>query len=205
MIKSKRLLLTFLILTLPFILNCGGGGGGGGSTGTGVTGLSGEQLITDGWNQLQNSNNSASITNFQTALSQSLSDAQTVTANTGLGWAKTRNGEIIEAIPFFEQAAPKDQEAAVGLANALLVRNSSGDLPRAKQLLVALPPDTFVSSHAALGLTSDRIHALAALAFALSGDSGDAKASINKAIALKTSSSENTINRINEGFTFLGW
>lgn len=203
--RNKMLILLLVLLTFPMIQNCGGGGGGGGSGGDVIVA---DQLINDGWSNIGVGNYDTAVTNFQQALAMPVTEAQGVSANNGMGWALAKNGKVLEAIPFFELAATKDNEAKVGLAGALVYRHQTAtDYIRAAELLGNMPPEKFVSSpsHSGLGLSSAKVHALTAIAYALSGDSANAKTYINKAAALDSMMVGTTVDKIDDAFQMLGW
>ncbi len=203
--KGKLAILILVLVSFPMIQNCGGGGGGGGTSDVIIA----EQLINDGWANMKTGNFVTAQTNFQQALGQSLTDAQRIAAHNGMGWALAKQGKIHESIPYFEIAAtsvPADKEAKVGLAGALIWRHqTTEDYKRAAELLGNMPPEQFSSPHSALALNSAKVHALAALAYALSGDMVMAKTYINKAAALDSMMVGTTVDRIDEAFQLLGW
>ncbi len=201
--KPKLSILLLVLLAFPMIQNCGGGGGGGGTSDIIVA----DQLINDGWDNISNGVYATAQTNFQQALGTSLTDSQRVTAHSGYGWALAKSGKILEAIPYFEVASGLgDKEATVGLAGALIYRHqTTADYIRAAEMLGNMPPESFSQTHAGLGLKASKVHALTALAYALSGDSAQAKVYINKAAALDSTSVGTTVDRIDEAFQLLGW
>jgi tetratricopeptide (TPR) repeat protein len=202
--RGKLLILLLVLLTFPAIQNCGGGGGGGGATGGDL--IVAEQLINDGWSNIGVGNYQTAQNNFQQALGTSLNDAQRVNANNGLGWALSKNGKILEAIPYFEIAADKENEAKVGLAGALVYRHqTASDYVRAAELLGNMPPEKFSATHAGLSLSSAKVHAMAAIAYALAGDKTNAKTYINKAAALDSNMVGTSVDKIDEAFQMLGW
>jgi len=185
------------------IQNCGGGGGGGAGN---ADVIAGEQLINDGWSNMANGNYQTAQANFQNALANPLTETQRINANNGLGWSLARNGKILEAIPYFEIAAVSDSEAKVGLAGALVFRHqTTTDYTRAAEMLGNMPPEKFNSVHSCLGLSSAKVHALTAIAYALAGDAANAKTYINKAAALDSTMVGTTVDRIDEAFQLLGW
>lgn len=202
--NRKFWILMLVLLTFPMIQNCGGGGGGGGSGGGSV--IASDQLINDGWSNISVGNYQTAVTNFQGALAGSLTEAQKVSANNGLGWALARSNKILESIPYFEVAANSENEAKVGLAGALVFRHqTTADYTRAAELLGNMPPEKFSSAHSKLGLSTAKVHALAAIAYALAGDSANAKTYIGKAAALDSNMVGTTVDRVDEAFQMLGW
>lgn len=204
-LQPKILLLICVILCLPMIQNCGSNGGGGSSDV-----IVADQLINDGWANIQVGQYKTAITNFQQALAQSLTDAQAVTANSGLGWSLSKDGRILEAIPYFEVASGKgDHEATVGLAGALIFRHQTAqDYLRSAEMLdnlIKKNNDAVSLPHAGLSLSKAKVFALAAISFALANDLPNAKYYINKAAALDSNMVGTTVDRIDEAFTLLGW
>ncbi|HNV70549.1 MAG TPA: hypothetical protein PKO06_12685 [Candidatus Ozemobacteraceae bacterium] len=204
-LQPKVLLLICIICCLPAIQNCGSSGGGGTSDV-----IIADQLINDGWANIQVGQYKTAVTNFQQALAQSMTDAQSVSANSGYGWALAKDGRINEAIPFFEVASGKgDHEATVGLAGALIFRHqTSEDYLRSAELLdklIKANNEAISIPHAGLGLNKAKIYALAAISFALANDLPNAKYYINKAAALDSTMVGTTVDRIDEAFTLLGW
>ncbi|MBI3038422.1 hypothetical protein HYY75_05130, partial [bacterium] len=193
--NGKLLILALVLVTFPMIQNCGGGGGGGGGSNSDL--IVADQLINDGWSNIQVGNFQTATSNFQQALSATLSDSQRISANNGLGWSLSKSGKILESIPYFEMAADRDNEAKVGLSGALVYRHlTATDYLRAAEMLGNMPPEKFSSSHSGLGLSSAKVHALAAIAYALSGDQANAKIYINKAAALDSTMVGTTVDKI---------
>lgn len=189
-----------VVLTFPMIQNCG----------TNATGTSsvivGDRLINEGWDFIKVGNYSSARNSFEQALRENLSESQRVTANNGYGWALSRNGEVCEAIPYFEKACALDNEAKVGLAGCLIYRHlSSSDYVRAAELLGNMPPEKFAQVHSGLSLSSAKVHALTAIAYALSGDSANASLYMNKAAALDSLLVGSTVDKVDEAFRLLGW
>jgi len=199
--RGKLAILLIVLLTFPMIQNCGGGGGGG--TADAVVA---QQLINDGWANLERGACTTAESSFRQALSETLTDAQRIDANNGLGWAISKNSKILEAIPYFEISAERSTEAKVGLAAALLFRHqTTDDYRRAAELLGNMPPDKFVSQHNGLALSTAKVYALTALAYAFAGDPALAKTNINKAAALDSMMVGTTVDRVDEAFRLLGW
>ena len=206
--NRKILILILVLMSFPMIQNCGGGGGGGGGPGGGDVVVA-EQMITNGWDQISRGVYSTAQSYFQQALATTLSESQRIDANNGLGWALAKNGKVIESIQYFEIAAPKEDEAKVGLAGALVFRHQTTmDYTRAAEMLGNMPPEKFTSKHSILGINGSpaaKVHALAAIAYALAGDKTNAKTYINKAAALDSSYLGTTVDRIDDAFQMLGW
>lgn len=199
--KGKLAILLLVLLTFPMIQNCGGSSGGG--TADAVVA---QQLINDGWANLETGAYTTAESSFRQALGETLTDTQKMDANNGLGWAISKNGKILEAVPYFEVAAGTSNEAKVGLAAALIFRHqTTNDYLRAAELLGNMPPDKFVSQHNGLALSTAKVYALTALAYAFAGDSDQAKANMNKAAALDSMMVGTTVDRIDEAFRLLGW
>ena len=202
-IRHKILFLICVLCSLPVIQNCGGSSGGGGTSGAIVA----DQLINDGWANISVGQYQTAIANFQQAVAQPMTDSQRISAHSGLGWALSKSGKILEAIPYFEVASDKgDKEAKVGLAGALVFRHqTTQDYLRAAELIGNMPPETFSSPHSGLGLNAAKVHALAAISYALAGDLANAKIYINKAAALDSTMVGTTVDKIDDAFTLLGW
>lgn len=197
--KGKLAILLLALLSFPMIQNCGGGGGKSDV-------IVADQLINDGWDAIALGNYGTAASCFLQAIETTLTDAQRISARNGLGWALSKDGKINESIQHFEIAAPLDNEAKVGLAAALIYRRqTTSDYIRAAELLGNMPPEKFAASHAGLGLTAAKVHALAAIAYALAGDEDNAQTYINKAAALDSLSVGTTVDRIDEAFEKLGW
>ncbi len=200
--KAKFFLLFVVLLTFPMIQNCGGSSNGGGSSSLIVA----DKLINEGWDAISIGNYTTAKASFQQALSENLTEGQRVSVHSGMGWALSKNGEIMESIPYFEIAAERDNEAKVGLAGALIYRHqTSFDYVRAAEMLGNMPPEKFAPQHSGLGLNSAKVHALTALSYALAGDKEQATAYINKAAALDSMMIGTTVDRIDEAFYLLGW
>ncbi len=203
--KGKLFILAVALVCFPMIQNCGGGGGGGGTSDVIVT----EQLINDAWAAIDIGNYNSAQSTLQQALGQTMTDAQRIAVHNALGWAYAKDGKINQAIPYFEVAAtasPADKEAKVGLAGALLWRHqTTEDYKRAAEILGNMPPEKFTSTHTGLALSAAKVHSLAALAYALSGEMALAQTYINKAAALDSMSVGTTVDRIDEAFQLLGW
>ena len=200
--KGKLAILFLVLITFPMIQDCGGSSGGGGTSDIIVS----DQLLNDGWDNLSIGNYETAKSSFQQAMSQPLTDAQRISAHNGMGWALSKGGKILESIPYFEVAATLDNEAKVGLAGALIFRHqTTADYIRAAEMLGNMPPEKFSSPHAGLALSSAKVHALTALAYALAGDQESAKTYINKAAALDSMMVGTTVDRIDEAFQLLGW
>ncbi len=200
----KMMMLGLVLLFIPMISNCGASGGGGGITNSDA--VVAEQLIRDGWSNIQVGNLETARANFIQAIDGPLTDAQRVAANAGMGWSLSKNGKILEAIPYFEIAAVADNEAKVGLAGALIFRHqTTEDYRRAATLLGNMPPEKFAAAHAGLGLNSAKVHALTAVAYALAGEPQLAKTYMNKAAAIDSTMVGTTVDRIDDAFQMLGW
>ncbi|GAB4280648.1 MAG: hypothetical protein Kow0029_25310 [Candidatus Rifleibacteriota bacterium] len=200
--KAKFFLLFVVLLTFPMIQNCGGSSNGGGTSDLIVA----DKLINSGWDAIKIGNYTSAKASFQQALNENLTEGQRYSAHTGMGWALSKNGEILESIPYFEISADRDNEAKVGLAGALIYRHQTAyDYVRAAEMLGNMPPEKFAPQHSGLGLNSAKVHALTALAYALAGDKEQATAYINKAAALDSMMVGTTVDRIDEAFYLLGW
>lgn len=199
--KGKLAILLLVLLTFPMIQNCGGSNGGGTSDA-----VVAQQLINDGWANLETGAYKTAESSFMQALAEPLTDTQRIDANNGLGWSISKNGKILESIPYFEIAAGSSMEAKVGLAAALIFRHqTTDDYLRAAELLGNMPPDKFVSQHNGLALSTAKVYAMTALAYAFAGDKDQAKANMNKAAALDSMMVGTTVDRIDEAFRLLGW
>ncbi len=200
--KAKFFLLLIVLMTFPMIQNCGGSSNGGGTSDIIVA----DKLINEGWDAVKLGNFSSGKASFQQALNENLTDAQRVSAHTGMGWALSKDGKILESIPYFEVAADRDNEAKVGLAGALIYRHqSSYDYVRAAEMLGNMPPEKFAPLHTGLSLNAAKVHALTALSYALAGDMDQAKVYINKAAALDSMMVGTSVDKIDEAFFLLGW
>ena len=200
----KMLFLGLVLLFVPMVQNCGTSGGGGG-VGSGDAVVA-EKLITEGWSNISVGNLETARGNFVQALEGPLTDDQRIRANSGMAWSLSRNDKINEAIPYFEIASQKDNEAKVGLAAALIYRHqSTEDYKRAAELLGNMPVEKFTPVHAGIGLTAAKAHALTAIAYALSGEPTLAKTYINKAAALDSQMVGTTVDKVDEAFQLLGW
>ena len=200
--QAKFFLLFVILLALPMIQNCGSSSNGGGTSDIIVA----DKLANAGWDAVSLGNYTSAKASFQQALSEPLTDAQRVSVNNGMGWALSKNGEVLESIPYFEVAANQDNEAKVGLAGALIYRHqSSYDYVRAAELLGNMPPEKFAPIHSGLALNSAKVHALAALAYGLSGDIANAKVYMNKADALDSMMVGTSVDKMSEAFFLLGW
>lgn len=198
--RAKYLLLIVVLMTFPMICNCGSHGS---STSAVIVA---DNLLNQGWDAIKLGNYSSARSSFQQALNEKLSDAQRISANNGYGWALSKDGQVTEAIPYFEQACGSDNEAKVGLAGCLIYRHSSiNDYIRAAEMLGQMPPEKFAQVHSGLALSSAKVHALAALAFALAGDEANATTYMNKAAALDSMMVGTTVDKIDEAFYLLGW
>lgn len=201
-IRGKSWILVLVLCCFPMIQNCGGSSGGGGGSDVIAT----EQLINDGWANIQVGSYLTAVGNFQQAIASPLSDAQRISAHSGMGWSLAKSGKVLESIPYFEVAATKDNEAKVGLAGALIYRHqTTADYVRAAEILGNMPPEKFGAVHAGLSLNAAKVHALTALAYAFAGDPVNARNYINKAAALDSMMVGTTVDRIDEAFMLLGW
>ncbi len=200
--RAKFFLLFVVLMTFPMIQNCGGAGSGGGTSSL----LVADKLLNEGWDNIKLGNYSTAKTNFEQAMSENLTSGQRVSAYNGMGWALSKEGKILESIPYFEIAAENDNEARVGLAGALIYRHqTSVDYVRAAELLGNMPPEKFAPIHSGLALSAAKVHGLAALSYALAGDAEQAKIYINKAAALDSMMVGTTVDKLDEAFFLLGW
>ncbi len=198
--KAKYLLLMIVLLAFPMIQNCGT------SSKSTSSIIVADSLINEGWEAIKIGNYETARTSFEQALNENLTEAQRVTANNGYGWSLSKQGRIEEAIPFFEKAYASDNEAKVGLAGCLIYRHiSNSDYVRAAEMLGNMPPEYFAQVHSGLALSSAKVHALAALAYALAGDEVNATKYMNKAAALDSMMVGTTVDKIDEAFELLGW
>jgi tetratricopeptide (TPR) repeat protein len=194
--KAKFFLLFVVLMTFPMIQNCGGSSDL----------IIADRLINEGWDAISIGNYTTAESSFEQALNEPLTEGQRVSAHSGMGWALSKNGEILESIPYFEIAAERDNEAKVGLAGALIYRHqTSFDYVRAAEMLGNMPPEKFAPQHSGLGINSAKVHALTALSYALAGDQEQARNYINKAAALDSMMVGTTVDRIDEAFYLLGW
>lgn len=204
MYRKKVVMLFIILVMLPLIQNCGIGGG---ATKSDV--IIADQLINEGWSNIKVGNYATAQTCFMQALSQPLTESQRISANTGMGWVLAKQGKINESIPFFEVAATApnpDKDAKVGLAAALIWRHqTTEDYKRAAEILGNLPPESYTPTKPELAISAAKVHALAALAYALSGDKAMAEKYINKAAALDSIMVGTTVDKIDEAFMLLGW
>lgn len=198
--KAKYLLLIVVLLTFPMIQNCGTNSSSTSSI------IVGDTLINEGWDFIKVGNYTSARNSFEQALNENLSEAQRINANNGYGWALSRDGKVSEAIPYFEKAYSSDNEAKVGLAGCLIYRHlSNSDYVRAAEILGNMPPEKFAQVHSGLSLSTAKVHALAALAYALSGDKANATTYMNKAAALDSLLVGSTVDKIDNAFYLLGW
>lgn len=200
--QAKFFLLFVILLALPMIQNCGSSSNGGGTSDIIVA----DKLMNAGWDSIKLGNYTSAKASFKQALNEPLTDSQKVSVNSGMGWALSKNGEVLESIPYFEVAANQDNEAKVGLAGALIYRHqSSYDYVRAAELLGNMPPEKFGPIHSGLALNSAKVHALTALAYGLSGDIDNARIYMNKADALDSMMVGTSVDKMSEAFFLLGW
>lgn len=198
--RAKYLLLIIVLMAFPMIQNCGT------SSKSTSSIIIADTLINEGWEAIKIGNYETARTSFEQALNENLTEAQRVNANNGYGWALSKSGKVTEAIPFFEKAYGQDNEAKVGLAGCLIYRHvSNADYVRAAEMLGNMPPETFAQVHSGLALSSAKVHALAALAYALSGDEDNASRYMAKAAALDSLMVGTTVDKIDEAFELLDW
>ena len=187
-------------MAFPMIQNCGT------SSKSTSSIIIADTLINEGWEAIKIGNYESARTSFEQALNENLTEAQRVNANNGYGWALSKSGKVMEAIPFFEKAYVHDNEAKVGLAGCLIFRHvSNADYVRAAEMLGNMPPESFAQVHSGLALSSAKVHALAALSYALSGDEENASRYMNKAAALDSLMVGTTVDKIDEAFELLDW
>ncbi|MDD2624637.1 MAG: hypothetical protein PHQ02_07445 [Candidatus Riflebacteria bacterium] len=199
--KIKLLVLMVVLLTFPMIQNCGTASKGGGSSYTIA-----QDLVNQGWDEIGIGNYKTAETLFQQALAENNTEAIRISANNGMGWALSKNGKILESIPYFEAAAISDNEAVVGLCGALIYRHqTTQDYVKAAEMLGNMPPEKFAQIHSGLSLSSAKVHALAALAYALAGDKEKANTYINKAAALDSMMVGTGVDKLDDAFFLLGW
>ncbi len=198
--RAKYLLLIIVLMAFPMIQNCGT------SSRSTSSIIVADNLINEGWEAIKIGNYETARTSFEQALNENLTTAQRVNANNGYGWALSKAGNITEAIPYFERAYASDNEAKVGLAGCLIYRHmSSSDYVRAAEMLGNMPPEKFAQVHSGLALSSGKVHALAALAYALAGDEENATRYMNKAAAMDSLIAGTTVDKIDEAFELLDW
>ena len=200
--RAKFFLLFVVLMTFPMIQNCGGASNGGGTSSL----LVADKLLNEGWDNIKLGNYSTARTNFEQAMAENLTSGQRVSAYNGMGWALSKEGKILESIPYFEIAAESDNEAKVGLAGALIYRHQTNvDYVRAAEMLGNMPPEKFTATHSGLALSSAKVHGLAALSYALAGDAVQAKFFMNKAAALDSMMVGTSVDKLDEAFFLLGW
>lgn len=196
---GKWAILVLVLLSSPMIQNCGGGGGKSDV-------LIADQLLNDGWDAIAIGNYDTAASKFMQTMRMPVTDAQRINSYNGLGWALAKDGKILEAIQYFEIAAPLENEAKVGLAAALIYRRqTTADYIRAAELLGNMPPERFAPVRPGLGLSAAKVHALAAIAYALAGDPENSERYMNKAAALDSMSIGTTVDKIDDAFLLLGW
>ena len=200
--KLKLIVLFVVLLACPMIQNCGTASKGGPGS---VTIAS--DLVNQGWDAISLGNYATAETLFQQAMAETMTDAIRVSAYNGMGWALSKNDKIQDSIPYFEVAANAgDNEAKVGLSGALIYRHqTTADYVKAAELLGNMPPEKFAQVHSGLSLSSAKVHALAALAYALAGDQTNAAVYINKAAALDSMSVGTSVDKMDDAFILLGW
>ncbi len=200
--RAKVFLLLVVLMTFPMIQNCGGNSNGGGSSNLIVS----DQLLNNGWDAIKLGNYTTAEKSFANALNEPLTEGQRISAHSGMGWALSKGGKILESIPYFEIAAESDNEAKVGLAGALIYRHQTTvDYIRAAEMLGNMPPEKFAPQHSGLALNAAKVHALAALSYALAGDMEQAKVYMNKAAALDSMMIGTSVDQLDEAFFLLGW
>ena len=137
--KAKYLLLIIVLMAFPMIQNCGT------SSKSTSSIIIADTLINEGWESIKIGNYETARNSFEQALNENLTEAQRVNANNGYGWALSKSGKVIEAIPYFEKAYAMDNEAKVGLAGCLIYRHvSSADYVRAAEMLGNMPPENLL-------------------------------------------------------------
>lgn len=200
--KLKLLVLFVVLIACPMIQNCGTASKGGVGS---VTIAS--DLVNQGWDAISLGNYSTAQNYFQQAMNETMTDSIRYSAYNGMGWALSKDDKIQDAIPYFEVAANGgDNEAKVGLSGALIYRHqSSADYVKAAELLGNMPPEKFAQVHSGLSLSSAKVHALAALAYALAGDQANAATYMNKAAALDSMSVGTSVDKMDDAFQLLGW
>lgn len=199
--RIKFIILFVAMMAFPMIQNCGG-------TSKNIMSdiIVADRILNDGWDSIKLGNYLAAQKSFEQAIKEPLTEAQRVAAHNGMGWALSKNNKILEAIPYFEIAAEREPEAKVGLAGALIFRNqTSFDYIRAAEVMSSIPPEKFAPRNSGLALNSGKVHALAALAYALAGDMPQAQAYMNKAAALDSMMIGTSVDKLDDAFALLGW
>ncbi len=164
---------------IGYIVGCGGGGG---LNDGGMGSLT--QNLAQGWALVESGSYADAITRFNNVLGGGPDPVMQADAETGLGWAYARQGEITTAISYFERSANINIDANVGLAGCYLARGRETDYSQAIALLNHIEQhgggiQLYASPHT--GVAPSELYAVLGYCYFLDGDEVNAEKYIEKA------------------------
>ncbi len=210
--NKKNLIVILLALPLLFgLTGCSGGVNGEGTSDhandVGVPIVRGNSFNDAGWGMIDQGQYESSIVQFNTVLSDSPTPDEKAEANNGIGWARTRMGELKDGMEYFLKAKDISDDAKVGLASYYLQQASRADMDKVIDLLfkqLGKGNERFAyTARRNTGVSDAEVHAMLAYAYAATGDNEKAQDQIDYAKELNPNWENTTIDQLAKTVDFL--
>lgn len=206
--------LTAILLAIPLLLGLTGCTGGVNGEGTGSYSqdvgtpiVRGNAFNDAGWNYLVKGQYESAMSQFNTVLADNPTDDEKAEANNGIGWAKTRMGQLKDGVPWFTKAADWSDDAKVGLASAYLQMASKADMEMVVDLLfkqLGKEKEHFIyTPRRSTNVSNAEVHAMLGYAYAALGENEKATEQINHAKELNPAWENTTIDQMVKVVEFL--
>lgn len=214
MIKMNKKHIAIFLLALPLLFGLTGCSGGVNGEGTnsyaqdvGTPIVRGNSFNDKGWDYIAMGQYESSISQFNTVLGDSPTEDEAAEANNGIGWAKSKLGELKDGMPWFEKAKDISDDAKVGLAAAYIQKASRSDMDQVIDLLYKqLGKENSHFTYTArrnTGVSNAEVHAMLAYAFAATGDNDNARDQLDYAKELNPDWANTTIDQLGKVVDFL--
>lgn len=212
--KMNKKHIAILLLALPLLLGLTGCSGGVNGEGTndyahdaGTPIVRGNAFNDIGWDYIAQGQYESSIAQFNTVLGDTPTPDEYAEANNGIGWAKSKLGELKDGMPWFEKAKDLSDDAKVGLAAAYIQQASKSDMEKVVDLLYKQlggeNPHFAYSARRDTGVSNAEAHAMLAYAFAATGDNEKATEQMDYAKELNPKWANTTIDQLSKVVEFL--
>lgn len=212
--SSKRSGLMLILVSFIGVMNgCGSDPGGELAIGDieqtqlPISGVS--QKMSEAYGLLRNGAFTQARDLFNLIISDNPTTEQRGQAQAGAGFSDVRLRGSQDGIREFElalEADPRNPEARVGLAGALVSRGNSLDLERARELLEGLDPGNpnfIFADRFGLGIPNAEVHALLAYVLFVTGRQADAEVQAGIARRLDPSFATTNVGKILDVISFI--
>lgn len=212
--KMNRKHIAVILLALPLLLGLTGCSGGVNGEGTseyshdvGAPIVRGNSFNDQGWEYLGRGQYESAITKFNAVLADTPTPDEQAEANNGIGWAKSKLGELKDGMPWFEKAKHISNDAKVGYASGYMQKASKSDMEQVidilyKQLGAENPHFAYVARRNT-GVSNAEVHAMLGYAFAATGDNEKAREQMEYAKELNPNWANTTIDQLDKVVEFL--